>query len=95
VAETTVKRLLCCGFRRTGKAKGQLYQCWWRISREINIFTRFEFTDSPTYNYVTSNGRVIDDLAGSGRGHIETLSQNFAGGKGGTEETHKIPQVIQ
>jgi hypothetical protein len=30
VAETTVKRLLCCGFRRSGKAMGQLYQCCWR-----------------------------------------------------------------
>jgi hypothetical protein len=28
VAErTTVERLLCCGFRRTGKAMGQVYQC--------------------------------------------------------------------
>jgi hypothetical protein len=27
VAETTVKRLLCCGFRRTAKAIGQIYQC--------------------------------------------------------------------
>jgi hypothetical protein len=27
VAETTVKRLLCCGFRRTDKAMGQAYQC--------------------------------------------------------------------
>jgi hypothetical protein len=27
VAETTVKRLLWCGFRRTGKARGQVYQC--------------------------------------------------------------------
>jgi hypothetical protein len=27
VAETTAKRLVCCGFRRTGKAMGQLYQC--------------------------------------------------------------------
>jgi hypothetical protein len=24
-AETTVKRLPCCGFRRTGKAMGQVY----------------------------------------------------------------------
>jgi hypothetical protein len=37
VVETTVKRLLCCGFRRTGKAMGQVYQCWWRICREINV----------------------------------------------------------
>jgi hypothetical protein len=35
VAETTVKRLLCCGFRRTAKAVGE--QCWW-ICREINVF---------------------------------------------------------
>jgi hypothetical protein len=34
VAETTVKRLLCCGFRRTGKAMGQVYQCRRRICRE-------------------------------------------------------------
>jgi hypothetical protein len=40
VAETTVKRLLCCGFRRTGKAMGQ---CWWKISQEINIFSKFEY----------------------------------------------------
>jgi hypothetical protein len=25
VAETTVKRILCCGFRRTGKAMGQVF----------------------------------------------------------------------
>jgi hypothetical protein len=37
LAETTVKRLLCCEFRRTDKAKGQAYQCWW-ICREINVF---------------------------------------------------------
>jgi hypothetical protein len=61
VAETTVKRLLCCGFRRTGKTMGQVYQCWWRICREINVFQvrishvlRFIsiydiVTDSPAY----------------------------------------------
>jgi hypothetical protein len=38
VAETPVKILLCCGFRRTGKAMGQMYQSWWRICREINVF---------------------------------------------------------
>jgi hypothetical protein len=32
------KRLPCCGFRRTGKATGQVYQRWWRICREINVF---------------------------------------------------------
>jgi hypothetical protein len=28
VAETTVKILLSCGFRRIDKAMGQVYQCW-------------------------------------------------------------------
>jgi hypothetical protein len=34
---------LCWGFRRTGKAMGQAYQCWWRICRDINDFTRLEY----------------------------------------------------
>jgi hypothetical protein len=38
VAETTAKWLLCCGFWWTGKAMGQVYQCWWRIRRETNVF---------------------------------------------------------
>jgi hypothetical protein len=38
VAETTVKRLLCCGFRRTGKAMGKECECWWRIFLEIHAF---------------------------------------------------------
>jgi hypothetical protein len=37
VSETAVKRLPCCGFRRTGKAMRQVYQCWW-ICREISGF---------------------------------------------------------
>jgi hypothetical protein len=58
----TVKRPLCCWFRRTGKTMGQVYQCWWRICGEINVFfqvrishiLRFisiydQFTDSPSY----------------------------------------------
>jgi hypothetical protein len=43
VAETAAKRLLCCVFRRTDKAMGQVYQCWWRICREVNVFSRFEY----------------------------------------------------
>jgi hypothetical protein len=27
---------------RTGKATGQMYQCWCRICREINVFARFQ-----------------------------------------------------
>jgi hypothetical protein len=58
------KRLLCW-VRRTGKARGQVYHCWWRICREINTFffqvrisrvLRFIsicdlFTDSASYIY--------------------------------------------
>jgi hypothetical protein len=49
VAETTVKRLVYCGFGRACKAMRQVYQCWWRICREINDsfpglnITRFMF----------------------------------------------------
>jgi hypothetical protein len=42
VAETTVKRLLCCGFRRASTAAEQVYQCWWRICREM-FSPRFEY----------------------------------------------------
>jgi hypothetical protein len=38
VPRTTVKRVLYCGFRRTGKANGKVYQCWWKICRERNVF---------------------------------------------------------
>jgi hypothetical protein len=53
VGETTVKRLLCCGSRRTGKAMGQVYQCLRRIYR-ISHVLRFVsicdlFTDSASY----------------------------------------------
>jgi hypothetical protein len=43
VAEAIVKRLSCCRFRHTGKAMRQMYQCWWRICREINAFSRFKY----------------------------------------------------
>jgi hypothetical protein len=61
VAGTTVKIFLCCGFRRTGKAMGLVYQYWERICRELAVSYRFEFrmfyvlypfvtfTDSPSY----------------------------------------------
>jgi hypothetical protein len=43
-AETSVKRLQCCGFQCAGKAMRQVYQCWWRICREINVFfSRFKY----------------------------------------------------
>jgi hypothetical protein len=44
VAEATVEKLICSGFRLGGKALGQVYQCWWRICREIKIFfSRLEY----------------------------------------------------
>jgi hypothetical protein len=43
LAETTVKRLLCCGFRRTGKAMGQVNRCCLRICREINVLSMFRY----------------------------------------------------
>jgi hypothetical protein len=27
----------------TGKAMGQVYQCWWRNCRDIDVFSRFEY----------------------------------------------------
>jgi hypothetical protein len=44
VTETTVKRLLCCGFRSTGKPMGKVRECWWRICREINVFPCYNIT---------------------------------------------------
>jgi hypothetical protein len=43
MAETTVERLLCCGFQRTDKATGEVYPCWQRICRDVNVFSRFEY----------------------------------------------------
>jgi hypothetical protein len=56
------RRLLCCGFRRIGKAMGQVYQCWRRIIWEINVFSQVRishvlrfisicdlFNNSPSY----------------------------------------------
>jgi hypothetical protein len=43
VAQMTVKIHLCCGFRRTGKAIGQVYLCRWRICREIKVFCSLEY----------------------------------------------------
>jgi hypothetical protein len=42
VFEATVKIVLCCRFRRPGKAIGEAYGCWWRICREIIFFRRFD-----------------------------------------------------
>jgi hypothetical protein len=37
------QKLMWCGFLCTGKAMGQVYQCWWRIFWEINVYSRFEY----------------------------------------------------
>jgi hypothetical protein len=38
-----VKRLVCCGFRRTGKAMGQVYQCCGGYVKKYMFFSRFEY----------------------------------------------------
>jgi hypothetical protein len=43
VAEKTVKWLPCCRFQHTGKVMRQVYQCWWSICGEINVFPRFKY----------------------------------------------------
>jgi hypothetical protein len=37
------KKRLCCGFQTSDKAMGQGYQCLWRICREINFFSSFQY----------------------------------------------------
>jgi hypothetical protein len=54
-------RQLSKDFRRTGKAMGQVYQSWWRICREINIYSRFEYHMShvlyPSVTYLLTLSR--------------------------------------
>jgi hypothetical protein len=63
VAGTTVKRVLCCGFRRIYKTMGQVYQCWCRICRQTNVFLRFEYrmfyVSYPFVTYVLTLLRII------------------------------------
>jgi hypothetical protein len=66
VAETTVKRLLCSGFRRTGKAMWEVYRCWCRIRREINDFSRFEYhmfyVLNPFVTYLLTPHRMYEKI---------------------------------
>jgi hypothetical protein len=54
---------VCCGFRRTGKAMGQVYQCWWRICRETNVCPRLEchmfYVLYPFVTYVLILPRIL------------------------------------
>jgi hypothetical protein len=43
------KSLLSCRFRRTGNAMGQVYHCWWRMHREINVFTALDIIYFTSY----------------------------------------------
>jgi hypothetical protein len=76
VAETTVKRLLCCGFRRTSKAMGQVYQWWWRICREINVRFRVEchmfYVLYPFVTYLLTLPRVYARTDGYTRIYVYT-----------------------
>jgi hypothetical protein len=57
---TTVKRLLCCGFSRTGKAMEQVYQRWWGICREVNVF--FQVRISPVLRFISIYDLFTDSL---------------------------------
>jgi hypothetical protein len=85
VAETTVKRLINCGFRSTDKAMEQVYQCWWRVCREIYvsfqvrishvlrfIFICNLFTDSPSYHTAPH----ISGLATNTKCHFKRIEIN-------------------
>jgi hypothetical protein len=44
VAETTDKNFCAAGFDALVKQWNKyIYQCWWRICREINVLARFEY----------------------------------------------------
>jgi hypothetical protein len=64
MGETAVKILLCCGVLRTGKAMGQVYQCWWRACREANGFSRIEYhmfyVLYPSVTYLQTLHGIID-----------------------------------
>jgi hypothetical protein len=70
VAGTTIKRRLCCGFRRTGKAMGQVYQCWWRICRELSVF--FQVRISHVLRFIS-----ICDLFTDSNSYIKQSFQKF------------------
>jgi hypothetical protein len=38
-------------FRRTDTAMGQVYQCWWRICREINVFFFFSISNITCFTF--------------------------------------------
>jgi hypothetical protein len=88
VAETTVKRLLCCGFWRSGKAMGQMYECWWGICREINVISFEYHMFYVLYPFETHLLTLLHrkDLEGNGPGLIKVLSRHFTWG---TEESYE------
>jgi hypothetical protein len=83
-AETTIKRLLCCGFQHNGKAMGQVYQCRWSISQKISVFPGSNitcfiyicdlFTDSPLYYIALLGLKVYEHIVKLGfiLGDLET-----------------------
>jgi hypothetical protein len=55
---------LRCGSRRTGKAMGKVCQCWWRLCREIIIFSCSNIT---CFTFYTNLWLFTDSLI-EGRG---------------------------
>jgi hypothetical protein len=83
VAEITVKILLCCGFRSAGKAMEQVYQCWWRICREIKILSRFEYHMFyglyPFVSYLLSLPRNYHRVQTDSPAHLASYSKDIEG----------------
>jgi hypothetical protein len=73
MTETTIKRLLCCGFRRSGKAMGQVYQCWRRICREI-MFSFFQFRISHVLRFISVCDLFTDSLVSHSREPLTGIS---------------------
>jgi hypothetical protein len=63
MVETTVKRLLCCGFRRTVTATDQMYQCWWRICREIYVSFQFRISHDLLLLFISICDLFTDSLS--------------------------------
>jgi hypothetical protein len=80
------KRLLCCGFWRTGNAIRQVYQCSWRICRKINIFFQVQISRFTFYIHLSPSywlSIVVLVSASTGCLDIQDLS------------TTPLPQVLR
>jgi hypothetical protein len=73
VAETAARRLLCCGFRRPGKAMGQVYPCWWRGYVEKLVFIFFQVQISHILRFIS----ICDPFTDSPSCQVQSLVFKF------------------